>query len=62
MCFGEIEYIKEYGMRVPPDTEEERRQKVIIEMKIKEYNELKKEAEAKGEKLDEDQFKIPVME
>lgn len=49
-------------MRVPPETEEERRQRVIAEIKTKELLEMKKEAEAKGEKLDDDQLKLPVME
>ena len=25
LCFGEIEHIEEYGMRIPKETEEERR-------------------------------------
>lgn len=54
LCFGEIEYIKEYGMRVPPETEQERRDRIIAEVKIKDLMEQRKEAEAKGEKIDED--------
>lgn len=62
LCFGEIEHDLRYGKRVPPETEEERRQRIINEMKIKEIMEMKKEAEAKGEKLEEDQIKMPTME
>lgn len=62
LCFGEIEHDLQYGERVPPETEEERRQRTIIEAKIKEVMEMKKEAEAKGEKLEEDQIRMPVIE
>ena len=49
-------------MRVPPETDEERNRRKILEIKRKDILDQKKEAEAKGEKLDDDQLKLPVME
>mmetsp|Transcript_30127 Transcript_30127/g.46039 ORF Transcript_30127/g.46039 Transcript_30127/m.46039 type:complete len:216 (+) Transcript_30127:1317-1964(+) len=62
MCFGEIEHDLHYGKRIPPESEEERRARIVAEMKAKEMIEAKKEAEANGEKFDESEFKIPVVE
>jgi len=62
MCFGEIEHDLHYGERIPPETEEERRARIVAEMKAKEMIEARKEAEASGEKIDESEFKIPVVE
>jgi hypothetical protein len=33
LCFGEIEHELQYGERIPPETEEERRARIIAEMK-----------------------------
>ena len=62
MCFGEIEHDLHYGKRIPPETEEERRARIVAEMKAKEIMENRKEAEANGEKIDEADYKIPVIE
>lgn len=62
MCFGEIEHELAYGKRVPPETEDERRARVIAAMKQKEMEEAKKEAEANGEKINEEDFKVPRIE
>ena len=35
LCFGEIEHTLEYGMRVPPETEEEKKQRVVNEIKTR---------------------------
>ena len=62
LCFGEIEHDLHYGERVPPETEDEKRARIVAELKAKELEEARKEAEANGEKLDETEFKIPVVE
>ena len=62
LCFGEIEHDLQYGDRVPPDTEDEKRARFVAALKAKELEEARKEAEANGEKLDETEFKIPVIE
>ena len=49
MCFGEIEHELSYGERIPPESEEERRAKIVYEIKLKEREEARKEAEANGE-------------
>jgi hypothetical protein len=62
LCFGEIEFEYRYGDRVPPETEEERRQRTVAEIKMKEFEEAKKQAEAEGTEFDETEFKIPKIE
>lgn len=62
LCFGEIEHDIHYGERVPPETEDEKRARYVAELKIKELEEARKEAELAGEKIDENEFKIPVIE
>ena len=61
LCFGEIEHELQYGERIPPETEEERRQRIVVEMRLKEKEEARKEAEEKGEPFDENEIKIPVI-
>jgi hypothetical protein len=39
MCFGEIEHELSYGERIPPESEEERRAKIVYEIKLKEREE-----------------------
>jgi len=41
MCFGEIEHELCYGERVPPDNDEEKKLKIVAEMKAKEHQEAK---------------------
>jgi len=53
LCFGEIEHELKYGYRIPPETEDERRARHVAELKAKEREEARKEAEAAGEKFDE---------
>lgn len=62
MCFGDIEYELHYGERVPPETEEERRAKLVAEMKMKEMEEARREAEEKKEPFNEADYKIPIIE
>jgi len=62
LCFGEIEHDLHYGERVPPETEEEKRARFVAEHKAKDLEEARKEAEANNEKLDETEYKIPVIE
>jgi len=62
LCFGEIEHELHYGERVPPETEEEKRARILAEHKIKGFDDAKKEAELNGEKFDETDFKIPIIE
>lgn len=62
MCFGEIEYELQYGERIPPETEEEKRARIVAELKAKELEEARKEAEANGVEIDENEFKVPVIE
>ena len=62
LCFGEIEHELKYGERIPEDTEDEKRARVVAEMKLKELEEAKKEAAANGTEVDMSEFKIPVIE
>ena len=62
MCFGEIEHELYYGERIPQETEEEKRARIVMELKIKEADEARKEAEANGVEFDENEFKIPHIE
>ena len=62
LCFGEIEHDLHYGERIPPETEDEKRSRIVAELKAKELEEARKDAEQTGEKLDETEFKIPVVE
>ena len=62
LCFGEIEHDQHYGERVPPETEDEKRARIVSEHKAKELEEARKEAEIEGKELDETEFKIPVIE
>lgn len=62
LCFGEIEHELKYGERIPEDTEDEKRQRVVAAMKLQELEEAKKEAAANGTEVDMSEFKIPVIE
>jgi len=62
LCFGEIEHDLHYGERVPPETEEEKRARYVAELRIKEIEEARKEAEANGERFEETDYKMPVIE
>jgi len=63
LCFGEIEHELKYGERVPEETEDEKRARMVAELKAKEREEARKEAEAAGEKFDEaEAVKVPVIE
>ena len=62
LCFGEIEHELKYGERVPAMTEDESRQRKVIEMKLIELEAARKEAAANGVELDENEFKVPVIE
>ena len=53
LCFGEIEHELKYGERIPDETEDEKKQRVIDELNIKRLEEERKEAEANGEELPE---------
>jgi len=44
LCFGEIEHDIQYGERIPPETEDERKQRFIAEVKAKELEDAIKEA------------------
>ena len=35
LCFGEIEHELRYGERVPPETDEEKKERIRCELKIK---------------------------
>jgi len=60
LCFGEIEHDQHYGERVPPETEEEKRARIVIELKAKDIEEARKEAELNGGPApDEAEMKIP---
>jgi len=61
LCFGEIEHELRYAERVPEDTEEEKRQKAVIQLRAQELEEARKEAAKTGEPLDESEFKIPQL-
>lgn len=62
LCFGEIEHELRYGERVLEETEEEKREKLKAQKLIEQLEEQRREAEANGEKIDESEFKIPVIE
>ena len=42
LCFGDIEFEPKYGDRIPPDTEDEKRQKMAAEQLLLKYEEAKK--------------------
>lgn len=62
LCFGDIEYEHRYGDRVPPETEDEKRQRLVAELKLKEYEEAKKQAELEGAEFDETEYKRITIE
>lgn len=63
LCFGEIEHELYYGERIPEETEEDKRTRIVIDIKMKEREDARKEAEEAGEQLDENDLpKIPVIE
>lgn len=63
ICFGDIENEPTYGDRVPPETEDEKRQRIVAEMKLKEFEDAKKQAEIDGTEFDESELlKIPKVE
>jgi len=47
LCFGDIDHEEGYGERVPPETEEQRKAKMILEMK---RSDRAKGSDPKGEK------------
>ena len=62
ICFGEIENEPHYGDRIPPETEDEKRQRIVAEMKLKEFEDAKKQAEIDGTEFDESEFKLQKIE
>jgi len=62
LCFGDIEFEPRYGDRVPPETEDEKRQRIVAEMKLKEFEDAKKQAELEGTEFDEADFKLIKIE
>jgi len=52
MCFGEIEHDPQYGLRIPPDTEEEKRAKLVYQELLKKFEEAVKESQETGEPLE----------
>lgn len=62
MCFGEIEHEPFYGYRIPPETEEEKKAKMVADIIRNQMKEAKKESEEKGTPFNEADFKIPVIE
>lgn len=48
ICFGDIENEESYGERVPPETEDQRKAKMLLEMK---RNERAKNADPKEKKM-----------
>jgi len=44
LCFGEIEHDIQYGERIPPETDEEKKLRYIAEVKAKELEEAIKDA------------------
>lgn len=63
LCFGEIEHELHYGERIPEETEEDKRARIVIDIKLKEREDARREAEEAGEPWDEsEQPKIPTIE
>lgn len=63
LCFGEIEHELHYGERVPEETEDDKRARIVVELKIKEREDARKEAEENGEHFDEAEHpKITMIE
>lgn len=62
LCFGDIEFEHMYGERIPPETEEEKRQRMAAEMQLQKYEEAKKQAEIDGEVFDETEHKLTKIE
>ena len=62
LCFGDIEFEPMYGERIPPETEEEKRQRMAAEMQLQKYEEAKKQAEIDGEVFDETEHKLTKIE
>jgi hypothetical protein len=56
LCFGEIEHDMRYGDRIPPETEEEKKERKARARGARDLDEARKEAEAAGEKFDERAF------
>lgn len=62
LCFGEIEHEPRFGERIPEESEEEKRARLVAEMKAQELEEARKEAAANGTVLDATDFKVPLIE
>lgn len=62
LCFGDIEFDPRYDERIPPETEEEKRQRMAAEMQLQKYEEAKKQAELDGEVFDESEHKLVKIE
>lgn len=61
MCFGEIEHELCYGERIPPDNDDEKKARIVAELKAKEHAEAKKAAEDAGEEFDPAAYPIPKI-
>lgn len=62
LCFGDIEFDPRYGDRIPPETEDEKRQRIVAEMKQKEFDDAKKQAEIDGTEFIEEDYKLVKIE
>ena len=61
MCFGEIEHELCYLERIPPDNDEQKKARIVAELKAKEHEEAKKAAEEAGEEFDAAAYPIPKI-
>jgi hypothetical protein len=59
ICFGEIEFERGYGERVPPETDEQRKAKMLLELKRAERG---KQQDPKGEKKMQKQLTVEELE
>ena len=59
ICFGDIDYEEGYGERIPPETEDQRKAKLLLEMK---RNERAKLADPKAEKKLTKQLTVEEVE
>ena len=58
-CFGDISYERAYGERVPPETEQQKRSRLVLEMK---RGERAKQNDPKGEKKLNKQLTVEEIE
>ena len=61
MCFGEIEHELCYLERIPPDTDEQKKARIVSELKAKEFEEAKKAAAEAGEEFNPADHPVPKM-